>query len=304
MTDETIRSLPAAYWRQWSASAISNLGDGINFVAMPLLALSLTDDERLLSLTVFATFVPWLVLALPVGIVVDRVDRQRLMIGANLVRLVIFVGIALAAMHEGMRIWMLIGLLIVIGSCEVLVRQQRASVPAHARRADPARPGERLPVRRRGRRRQPRRPRRRRAAVRRVARASVRDQRPVVRGRWCPDRADPTAPPDAGRPARSLDHRLRAGFDWLRGHRLLRTLAVDVHGHEPRPDVRSGDLREVRDRRTRPRGLRVRPPARHHRHGRGDRRTRRAAPDQLLIGLRASVVTPYLVFGVAQLIIG
>ena len=55
MSSTPLRSLPAPYWRQWSASAISNLGDGINFVALPLLALSLTDDERLLSLTTFAT---------------------------------------------------------------------------------------------------------------------------------------------------------------------------------------------------------------------------------------------------------
>ena len=74
--------LPTAYWRQWWASLISNLGDGINFVAMPLLALSLTDDERLLALTTVATFVPWLVISLPVGVVVDRVDRRLLMVAA------------------------------------------------------------------------------------------------------------------------------------------------------------------------------------------------------------------------------
>ena len=120
MSDTSLRSLPVAYWRQWTASAISNLGDGINFVAMPLLALSLTDDERLLALTVFATFVPWLFLALPVGVVIDRVSRQRLMIGANLVRLALFAGIGLAAIADELNIWILVGLLIVIGSCEVV----------------------------------------------------------------------------------------------------------------------------------------------------------------------------------------
>ncbi|MFW2333620.1 MFS transporter [Ilumatobacter sp.] len=118
--DESRPPLPGAYWRQWTASAISNLGDGINFVAMPLLALSLTSDERLLSLTVFATFVPWLLLALPVGVVVDRLDRRSLMIAANLVRLVVFGGIAMAAVDGRLHIWVLIGLLVVVGSCEVL----------------------------------------------------------------------------------------------------------------------------------------------------------------------------------------
>ena len=28
------RPLSRAYWRQWTASVISNVGDGINFVAM------------------------------------------------------------------------------------------------------------------------------------------------------------------------------------------------------------------------------------------------------------------------------
>lgn len=120
MSDTSIRSLPVAYWKQWSASAISNLGDGINFVAMPLLALTLTGDERLLSLTVLATFVPWLVLALPVGAVVDRVNRQHLMVLANLVRLVVFAGIGIAAVSDRLNIWVLVALLLTVGACEVL----------------------------------------------------------------------------------------------------------------------------------------------------------------------------------------
>ena len=112
--------LPNRYWRQWVASAISNLGDGINFVAMPLLALSLTDDERLLSLTVFATFVPWLLLALPVGVVVDRVERKQLLIAANLIRVGLFLTIATLATADRLGIWALVALLVAVGSCEVL----------------------------------------------------------------------------------------------------------------------------------------------------------------------------------------
>ncbi len=112
--------LPTAYWRQWWASLISNLGDGINFVAMPLLALSLTDDERLLALTTVATFVPWLVISLPVGVVVDRVDRRLLMVSANLARVGLYSIIAAWAIQGGISIWWLVALLVVIGSCEVL----------------------------------------------------------------------------------------------------------------------------------------------------------------------------------------
>jgi MFS family permease len=114
------RSLPPAYWRQWTASAISNLGDGVNFVAMPLLALSLTDDERLISLVAFATFLPWILLALPVGIVVDRLDRQHLMLLANLARVLLFAAIAVGAVTQNLSIWSLFALLVIVGSCEVL----------------------------------------------------------------------------------------------------------------------------------------------------------------------------------------
>ncbi|MGA0801985.1 MAG: hypothetical protein ACO3Q0_05030 [Ilumatobacteraceae bacterium] len=55
--------LPAAYWRQWSASAVSNVGDGMNTAAMPLLAYSLTDDTRILALVSFAAMIPWFVLS-------------------------------------------------------------------------------------------------------------------------------------------------------------------------------------------------------------------------------------------------
>ena len=112
--------LPHAYWRQWTASAISNLGDGINFVAMPRLAFSLTDDERLLSLTTFAIFLPWLLLALPVGVIVDRADRQLLMVVSSLIRVALFAVIAFAAVVDQLSMWTLLGLLVIVGACEVV----------------------------------------------------------------------------------------------------------------------------------------------------------------------------------------
>lgn len=113
-------ALPSAYWKQWSASLVSNLGDGVNFVAMPLLALSMTSDERLLAAVAMATLLPWLLVALPVGVLVDRVDRKRLMIGANLVRVALFALIAAVTAGGGLTIWMLFALLLVIGVCEVM----------------------------------------------------------------------------------------------------------------------------------------------------------------------------------------
>jgi MFS family permease len=112
--------LPARYWRQWWASAVSNIGDGVSFAAMPLLAYSLTEDERVLSLTTFALIVPWLVLALPVGVAVDRGDRRVLMVGANVVRLVLFGVVAVTVAAGSLSIWVLLALLVLVGACEVV----------------------------------------------------------------------------------------------------------------------------------------------------------------------------------------
>jgi len=112
--------LPARYWRQWFASAISNLGDGINFVAMPLLVLSLTTDERVLALSTFALFVPWLLIGLPVGIGVDRFNRKHLMAGASFLRCGLFALTAWLVTSDHLSVAALVGLLVVIGCCEVV----------------------------------------------------------------------------------------------------------------------------------------------------------------------------------------
>lgn len=113
-------SLPRAFWRQWAASLISNVGDGVNYVAMPLLVLSLTGDERVLALATATAFVPWMVLALPVGVAVDRYDRRRLMIVANVVRAGLFGLIAAGAAGAWIGVWVLMALLLVVGVCEVV----------------------------------------------------------------------------------------------------------------------------------------------------------------------------------------
>jgi len=112
--------LPLGFWPLWGATGLSNLGDSVAFVAAGLLALTLTGDERLLSVVTATTFGAWIVLALPVGIVVDRLDRQRLMVTANLVRVLACGAIALLAVGDELSIWSLLALLAVIGSAEVV----------------------------------------------------------------------------------------------------------------------------------------------------------------------------------------
>lgn len=71
--------LGANYWKLWTASTISNLGDGVTLVAGPLLAASLTRDPVLVAGVAFAQRLPWLLFSLVSGALVDRLDRRLLM---------------------------------------------------------------------------------------------------------------------------------------------------------------------------------------------------------------------------------
>ncbi|MET9265066.1 MFS transporter [Amycolatopsis sp. NPDC004079] len=71
--------LPAAYWRLWWASAVDNVGDGIFAAAVPLLTVTITRDPVLVSVVSATTYLPWLLLSLPAGALVDRRDRVGLL---------------------------------------------------------------------------------------------------------------------------------------------------------------------------------------------------------------------------------
>ncbi len=81
------RGIPARYWRIWTATALSNLGNGISLVAMPLLAASFTDDP--ISIAGVGLFTPLAKIAVSLGggVLVDRADRRMLMVSADLLRL-------------------------------------------------------------------------------------------------------------------------------------------------------------------------------------------------------------------------
>ncbi|GAB4082137.1 MFS transporter [Modestobacter muralis] len=90
--------LGPAFWRLYTASAASNLADGVIRVALPLLAATLTRDPVQVAALSSLAFLPWLLFALPAGAVVDRVDRKRAMAAANAVRALALGGLAVTAL--------------------------------------------------------------------------------------------------------------------------------------------------------------------------------------------------------------
>jgi MFS family permease len=88
--------LPGAYWKLWAASAGSNLADGIFWIALPLLAITLTDSPALVAGVTIASRLPWLLFALVAGALADRLDRRRTMILVDLFRAGLLGGLAIA----------------------------------------------------------------------------------------------------------------------------------------------------------------------------------------------------------------
>ncbi|MFM7095276.1 MAG: MFS transporter, partial [Actinomycetota bacterium] len=113
-------TFPVAFRRQWLASGISNIGDGMDAAAGPLLAASLTNDPRLIALVGVGLTLPWLVLSLPLGVVIDRLDRKVLMVRANVARCALFAIIAVLAATGDMSIGILIAIITLVGVCEVV----------------------------------------------------------------------------------------------------------------------------------------------------------------------------------------
>ena len=112
--------LPTNYRLQFAATAISNVGDGMVSAAAPLLTLSLTSDPRLIAGVSFASSLPWLLLSLPAGVYIDRLNRKTLMITVNAIRAALFGVIAICAATDNLTIWWFMLILVGVGACEVI----------------------------------------------------------------------------------------------------------------------------------------------------------------------------------------
>lgn len=96
--------LGANYLKLWTASVISNLGDGVAQIAYPWLASAVTRNPILIALIAVAQRLPWLVFTLPAGVITDRVDRRKIMVSMDVVRAVVTIGVAMAVVGQTSRL--------------------------------------------------------------------------------------------------------------------------------------------------------------------------------------------------------
>jgi len=94
------RPLGSSYRKVFSASVISNLGDGVSMIAYPWLASAITRNPILVALVMVAQRLPWLVFTLPAGVITDRVDRRRAMVLMDACRCLLTAFVALAVLSQ------------------------------------------------------------------------------------------------------------------------------------------------------------------------------------------------------------
>ncbi len=114
--------------RIWSASLITNLVDGVLKLSAPLLAVSLTEDPILIGLLSALGLLPWLFFAIPIGALVDRIDKRRALVLGNFGRSALALFVAFSISEEFINIWILLGCVFLFGICEVLVDTTAQSV--------------------------------------------------------------------------------------------------------------------------------------------------------------------------------
>ncbi|SED55833.1 MFS transporter [Ruania alba] len=107
------------FWALFGATSFSNLADGVLMVATPLLALTLTTSPLLISLLPAATWLPWLLLGLYSGVLIDRGDRRRIFLIATAVRIAVLASLVGTAWAGALSMPALLVALLAFGCAEV-----------------------------------------------------------------------------------------------------------------------------------------------------------------------------------------
>jgi MFS family permease len=105
--------------------AISQLGDWFNAVAVFALLLDLTGSATAVAWMMVVQFLPMAIVGPVAGVVVDRVDRRRLMIATDVVRGVLVLGLLLVQHRE--QVWIAYVVTILCVSAQAFFEPARTS---------------------------------------------------------------------------------------------------------------------------------------------------------------------------------
>ncbi|MFI6263587.1 MFS transporter [Micromonospora sp. NPDC051006] len=85
------------FWRWWTAGTTSQVGSAVGAVALPLTALTVLDATPFqMGLIAAASYLAWIVIGLPAGVIVQRLPLRGAQVGADLARATAVASVPLA----------------------------------------------------------------------------------------------------------------------------------------------------------------------------------------------------------------
>ncbi|HEX5452013.1 MAG TPA: MFS transporter, partial [Candidatus Limnocylindrales bacterium] len=111
----------ADFRRLWVAQSISQLGSQVTNLALPIVAIVVLQSSAFeVALLGAIEFLPFLLFTLPAGVWVDRLEKRRLLVAADLGRAAILATVPVAAIAGGLSIRLLYGVAFAAGTLTVL----------------------------------------------------------------------------------------------------------------------------------------------------------------------------------------
>lgn len=133
---QSMRQYPA-FRMLWLGTLATNTGFWMYQIAIGWLALVLTDSALFVGLTGFAGGIPILFLAIPSGIVIDRMDRRTVLLLAQVVVMVVSAAFALLVWTDLIERWSVLVLAFATGAVMAFIFPTRnAIIPALVDRSD------------------------------------------------------------------------------------------------------------------------------------------------------------------------
>jgi MFS family permease len=110
------------------ASGSSAIGDGVALAAAPLIATTMTSDPRVIAGVTTALTLPYVIFGLPVGVLVDRLDRRRSMVIIDFIRGCVLLAFTLLVLDHHRSLAALYGCFFAVGTFETFFRNAAQTI--------------------------------------------------------------------------------------------------------------------------------------------------------------------------------
>ncbi len=125
------------YRRLWIGSLASSFGQWTQQVALGWLALTLTDSPAFVGLVGFTAGIPFLLIAIPAGAIIDRVDRRKVLLTCQALAAMLALIVAADVLSGFVQPWHLLVAALLNGSLQaMMLPTQQSLVPMLVARED------------------------------------------------------------------------------------------------------------------------------------------------------------------------